>query len=110
MPFLGTFYRLESGTQTAEDAVAQTDSGEVWGRTPRYGLAPTVQAYAGLIPDRRGIEFETTIEPHPTGSPLQAHWYLGRTPGVEERYKDGEQFASIKASVTNHQLVGGVNG
>lgn len=109
MPFLGTFHRLESGTQTVQDAVQQAVSGEVWGRTPRGGLGPTVQAYAGSIPARRGIEFVTTVEPHPTGSPLQAYWYLNLTPGVEERQRGGEQFACIRATVINHQPAMNVN-
>jgi hypothetical protein len=111
MPFFGTFYRLESPTQTPEVAVLQVASGEVWGRTPRGGLGPTVQAYAGQRPnDRRGVEFDTAIEPHPTGSPFQAYWSLGRTNAVQERIdQQGEQFACITADVRNHQMTNVAN-
>jgi hypothetical protein len=63
-----------------------------------------VQAYAGrLVATRRGIEFTTEIWPHPTGSPLEARWYLTRTPGVQRRLKAGETYACIAAVVKNHQ-------
>ena len=104
MPFHGTFHRLESTTQTVADAIRQVNSGEIWGRTPRHGFTPTVQAYAGHISiARRGVQFDTHIEPHPTGSPLQAHWYLGKTAGVLERTEGHDTFAAIPAAVTNLQ-------
>jgi hypothetical protein len=103
MAIFGIFYRLESSTQTPADAVLQERSGEIWGKTPRYGFEPAVKAYAGRLVRRRGIEFTTEIAPHPTGSPLEAYWYLTRTPGVELRQKDGEDYACIKAVVDNLQ-------
>lgn len=101
---LGQFNRRENGaTQPKSLAPIQVASGEVWGRTPRNGFEPAVQAYAGKLKNHRGIDFTTLIDPHPDGSPLEVRWYLTATPGVEYRCKDGEDFACIKAVVTNMQ-------
>lgn len=100
----GPYHRLESPTQTSAVAIEQTESGEIWGRTPRGGIVPTVQAYPLSLPAaRRGVEFTTPIDPYPNGSPLEVRWYLGRTPGVEERTRNNEVFASIAAAVINRQ-------
>jgi hypothetical protein len=99
----GPFNRWESDTQTREIAALQEASGEVWGRTPRGGLEPTVQAYIGPLKNRRGIEFTTEIAPHPNASPFEARWYLTRTPGVLLRQKEGEDFACILAIIKNMQ-------
>ena len=101
---VGDFNRRESNTQTKEVAIAQQKSGEIWGRTPRGGMCPTVQAYGGSLEiGRRGINFSTSVKPQPDGSPFEARWYLGLTPGVEPRQKDGEDFACIPATVVNFQ-------
>jgi len=100
---IGPFHRRETPTQTKEDAVLQTQSGEIWGKTPRGGNLPTVQAYAGNLPGGRGIEFHTEIEPNPSGSPYEARWYLGLTPGVVQRERDGVDYACISACVDNKQ-------
>jgi hypothetical protein len=102
--FYGVFYRVETHLQTAEVAAMQAATREIWGRTPKYGLEPTVEAYAGPLPaPRRGIQFDTDIRPD--GSPLQAKWYLTHTPGVQKRVHKGEDFACVTAiSVLNHQL------
>jgi hypothetical protein len=101
---LGPFHRLESPSQTPAVALIQMASGEIWGKTPRGGFVPTVQAYAGALPSaERGIEFTTAILPHPMGSPFEARWYLGHTPGVQLRQNGGEDFASITATVDNRQ-------
>ncbi len=77
------FYRREAPTQTSDDAILQVQSSEIWGRTPRVGYVPTVQAYAGTLGGRRGIEFRTEVAPNPDGSPFgEARWYLSVTPGV----------------------------
>lgn len=100
----GPFHRRESDTQTVAIAALQEASGEIWGRTPRYGMCPTVQAYAGpIVAPQRGVEFVTEIPPHDNGSPFEARWYLGVTPGVQERNSGGEQFACIVADVVNYQ-------
>ena len=98
------FYRRESPTQTSKDAIAQKKSGEIWGRTPKNGMCPTVQAYGGSLKDgRRGINFSTSVKPNPSGSPFEARWYLELTPGVLLRQKDGEDFACIPATIANFQ-------
>lgn len=101
----GPFHRRESPTQTVADAALQVATREIWGRCPRGGMCPTVQAYPGpIIANDRGIQFETPILPHSNGSPIEVRWYLQLTPGVQERYKNGEQFACIEADVVNRQL------
>jgi hypothetical protein len=99
---LGQFNRRETPTQTRATALLQVASGEVWGRTPRHGLGPAVQAYTGKLRNCRGIDFTTMVDPH-EGSPFEVRWYLHLTNGVEHRRKDGEDFACIKAVVTNMQ-------
>lgn len=104
MASIGPFNRIESDTQTKETALKQEKSGEIWGRTPRGGIEPTVQAYAGTLKKaERGIEFTTDTIPHPNGSPFEARWYLTRTPGVLRRFEGGEEFACILADVKNMQ-------
>ncbi len=103
MPDLGPFNRRETRWQTPEVAIKQVKSGEVWGRTPKFGMEPTVQAYSGVLKNCRGIEFTTKIEPHPMSSPFEARWYLTKTPGVLKRCEDGETFACILADVKNSQ-------
>ena len=99
----GQFNRRETPSQTSATALLQVASGEIWGRTPRNGIEPTVQAYAGKLKNRRGIDFITNTEPHPDGSPFEVRWYMTLTPGVLRRYQNGEEFACIKATVTNMQ-------
>ena len=100
---MGPFCRWESTTQTKDDARLQEQSGEVWGRTPRGGIYPTVQAYIGPLKNRRGIEFTTDTKPHPNYSPFEARWYLKLTEGVQLRRKGDEDFACILADVKNMQ-------
>ena len=93
----GPFFRLESPTQTVEDAARQEVSGEVWGRVPRGGISPTVEAYRGkLPPDARGIEFFTDAAPDTAFGP-RVRWRAGAT-GVRE---EGE-FAKIEYVVTRN--------
>jgi len=90
----GPFHRLESPTQTPEDAAQQVSSGEVWGRAPRGSDIPKVQAYEGPLPEgARGIEFTTDVTPDPYGIPGQPEW-SGPRPGV--RVED--EFAKICAT------------
>ena len=103
MPVFGPYSREGNiTTQTDALAIEQERSGEVWGRIPvQKGNWPTVEAYPGLLaPGDWGINFETGIEPHPNSGPNHAKWYLGLTPGVVPRHKDGEEFACISAVVT----------
>ena len=105
MPTLGPFHRRETPEiQTSELAILQVKTGEIWGRTPKNGGNwPTVQAYTTPIGSQRGREFTTEIAPMPHQAPLEARWYLGLTPGVQARRKDGEDFACITAVVKNFQ-------
>jgi hypothetical protein len=95
----GRYHRNEAKFQTAADAKLQVKSGEIWGRRPKDGLGPTVQAYTEAgHKQARHIAFTTDIEPG-SESPFEAWWYLGLTPGVEKREKDGEEFACIKVDI-----------
>ena len=97
MPAYGKYHRNESDTQTAEDAAEQVASGEMWGRVPRNGILPTVQAYTHVgIRQARRIEFSTEIKPRL--SPFEARWCLGDD-GVEQRQKSGENYACIKVTI-----------
>lgn len=101
---VGPFCRWESPTQTRQDACEQERTGELWGRTPQNGFVPAAQAYPfPLAVNQRGIEFTTSTAPHPNGSPYEIRWYLGQTPGVLLRQKNGEDFACILANVKNIQ-------
>jgi hypothetical protein len=71
----GPFHRLlAANVQDAATVVLQLLSGEIWGRTPRYGLSPAVQAYNGPLPDgRSGIEFWAFQAPDSPWGP-RIHW------------------------------------
>jgi hypothetical protein len=90
------FHRVEnSTTQTKVVAQMQELSREIWGRPARGSGQPSVKAYPGNLPDRRGVEFTTDIEPMPGSAPNEARWYWEWCPGVLLRQKDGEDFACI---------------
>ena len=92
----GPFHRLESPTQTSDDARRQEETGELWGRAPRWGIHPRVQAYADVLPEHsRGIEFMTSVPPDRDGMSGLPTW-TGPRPGVTVR---GEM-AVIKIRVT----------
>lgn len=99
------FHRVETHIQTSQLAQQQVASGEIWGRAPYGSSIPTVQAYRNSLPPaRRGIEFTSSVLPaRGSGTPYEARWYLGHTPGVVRRQKNGEDFAMIPANVTNKQ-------
>jgi hypothetical protein len=101
----GPYHRLESPTQTSEDALRQERSREIWGRASRpNGMHPCVKAYPGnLPPERRGIEFTTRI-PHDSNysTPYEKRWYYPDTPGVEPR--ENGDFAAVRVDhITNRQ-------
>lgn len=101
---MALYHRIESPTQTVAVALLQFAAGEIWGKAPRGGMCPTVQAYYGGIGARRGIQFNTEIDPQPYSSPFEARWYLGITPGVLERVDGlGDEHACVMAVVENHQ-------
>jgi hypothetical protein len=60
----------------------QEQSREIWGRSARGSSQPSVNAYPGNLPDRRGIEFTTDIAPMPGSAPNEARWYWEWCPGV----------------------------
>jgi len=73
----------------------QARSREIWGRPARGSGQPSVKAYPGSLPDRRGVEFITDIAPMPGSAPNEARWYWEWCPGVLLRQKDGGDFACI---------------
>ena len=97
------YHRKESPTQTISDAVEQVKTGEVWGGPGRQGRLTAVRAYTGELSGVRGIEFLTSVVPEFGGGPLEAHWYLGKTAGVQARTKCDVEYACIVAQVTNLQ-------
>ncbi|WP_214409289.1 polymorphic toxin-type HINT domain-containing protein [Sphaerisporangium fuscum] len=91
----GPFHRIETDSQPVEAARMQVESQEMWGRTPAGGLAPTVQAYHGPLPEgARGIEFYTTVRPYAFNGP-DVRWYEGM-PGV----RSDDEFAKISCIIT----------
>lgn len=95
------YHRVESRTQTPEDARRQETSGELWGLPRRGGIFPRVKAYEGPLPEGvRGIEFETDVQPDPGSPPGDASW-MGPRDGVTV---EGD-YAKIRIRVTrNTQL------
>jgi len=73
-PVYGPFFRRFSGTQDAGTARRQLFTGEIWGRVPRWGISPTVEAMPGPLPDNvAGIEFWAFQEPDRAVGP-RSHW------------------------------------
>jgi len=99
------YFRLESPTQTKQDAILQAQSGEVWGREARGSHLLCVKAYRGSLPgDRRGIDFATRVLPERgAGTPYEARWYYPQTPGTMLRTRDTIDYAAIPAEVINRQ-------
>jgi hypothetical protein len=101
----GPFHRLASPTQTLEHGRVIAESGELWGRTPRWGGNATAQAHRGPIPkDAKpgSLEFYTTVKPKPQDRtpPGYVSWETGVEEGVNFFIKDGEEWASISIIVT----------
>ena len=93
----GPFHRIESPTQTAEDAERQQRSGEIWGQAARWSPIPSVKAYRGALPKGvRGVQFNTDVRPHPNPHPTLVQW-LETTSGVQAL---GNGFVSIAVTVT----------
>lgn len=68
----------------------------MWGREPRGGQIPQVQAYKrSLRQGNRGIEFDSHVIPDPTGHPHIASW-SGERPGIYHRKDDHHDFVAIK--------------
>jgi hypothetical protein len=92
------YFRAESPTQSARDAIQQEASGELWGYPARGSDIPKVKAYAGRLPSgTRGIEFTTAVEPDSGCPPGKAFW-SGPRPGVDVT----KGCAKIKITVTKN--------
>lgn len=90
------FHRVENPTtQTKEIAEMQMLSREIWGRAARGSAQPAAKAYPGKLPNRRGVEFTTEVEPMAGSAPNEARWYWEWCPGVQLRQQGGEDFACI---------------
>lgn len=90
------FHRVENTTtQTKVIAETQELSREIWGRPARRSGQPSVKAYPGSLPSRRGVEFTTDIGPMPGSAPNEARRYWDWCSGVQLRQKDSEDFACI---------------
>ncbi|MFF0310148.1 RHS repeat-associated core domain-containing protein [Streptosporangium sp. NPDC004379] len=109
----GPFHRIMTPNQEPDFLQRVLDSGELWGRSPRYSSFPQVQAYAGPLPaserhKRGSFTFYTEVRPD-RGSRLDrptwggeghdaARGTTGNRPGV---YVDDE-WAKIKIHVTDY--------
>jgi hypothetical protein len=70
----GPFFRRFSETQSPATTVKQLLTGEIWGKTPRWGRSPAVQAFAGPLPSgTTGIEFWAFQSPDNVFGPIN-HW------------------------------------
>lgn len=74
----GPFHRREAPAgQDTETLVKQVLSGELWGRAPRFGGAPSVKAYRFALPDGiSGFEFWSFAEPDSDGP--RVSWRLSK--------------------------------
>ena len=77
------------------------ESGELWGKIPRGGMEPVVQAFAGPLGDKVGVEFYSSVEPYRDTPPSIAEW----RPGYEGVRVEGE-FAKIPIRVVCNSQVG----
>lgn len=87
-------------TQTDEIAFLVAETGELWGRAPRYGGRPAVQAWSGPLGQRWGFEFTTVIPPDAAGVPGSRS---GAARGPEFGFEvapDGIEYAKINVRVT----------
>jgi hypothetical protein len=98
------YHREESSSQTAQTAVLQIDSQEMWGGPARNTFQsdiPKVKAFHHKLPQdsngmrtKKGIEFNTEVEPDRGTRPGLLYW-SGEREGV--RNEDG--YAKIKVKI-----------
>jgi hypothetical protein len=99
----GPYHRLESPTQTIQDAANQESSGQMWGQSARGSHLPSVKAYIGpLHANSRGVEFTTPVVPHRQTHPTLVQWYETDS-GVNSGPKVG--FVWIPVNVTRNTQV-----
>jgi hypothetical protein len=97
-------HRKKSPTQSDDVAILQETSGQIWGAVPRGGDWPTVQAYPRPLPEgQQGIEFDTEIDPYPSGTPEELRWYYPLTAGITQTTSNGKEYAVLVANVVNKQ-------
>lgn len=95
------YHRLESPTQTPNDAARQQASGELWGHPSMGSFIPKVKAYRGRPPEgTRGIEFTTAVPPDLGSARNRVDWSGQRT-GVRV---EGD-IAKIEVVVTKNTQV-----
>lgn len=80
----------------------QEISQEVWGRPAQGSDRPSVKAYPGSLPRRRGVEFTTNTEPMPGSAPNEARWYWELCPGVQLKHNSGADYACISVATFNN--------
>jgi hypothetical protein len=100
------YHRLETPSQTAETALRQIDSQQIWGSAARGGMwsnIPKVKAYSRTLPlsddrvtKRRGIEFKTTVTPDPNTKPGGIVYWSGERTGVRT---DADGYAKIEVEI-----------
>ena len=94
------FYRVESPTQTAEDAARQEERREIRSAAGKGSLGSRIRAYTGRMPKgARGVEFDTDVPPDDGSPPGEARWTGPRLGIVVE---DGVAKLSVR-SVENRQ-------
>ena len=94
-----TYHRLESPTQTVQDAAMQEASQMMAGKEAQGSSTPSVKAYPGALPaGKRGIEFTTSLPPMQGQRAQIVQWYEGQ-PGVIP-FKDG--MVAIPVHVTKN--------
>jgi hypothetical protein len=95
------YHRVASPTQPRSVAKLQIESQEIWGKVPRNGAIPKVEAYVGPLPaNKSGIEFTTDLPPDRGCNPGYACW-SGPREGVRVEEDDsGIEFAKIAVTIT----------
>ncbi|HQY76421.1 MAG TPA: hypothetical protein PLT54_06770 [Rhodoferax sp.] len=94
------YYRGEWGQkkQTAEIAISQVHTGEIWGQVSRNSGVPAIKAKPGVLPlGTNGVEFETDIPPDDIG-PAEVFWYPNVNTAKGLKMSDDEKFAQMSVT------------
>jgi hypothetical protein len=101
-----TYHRYETPTQPVTAAYEQRRTSEIWGRIPRWGSEPVVEAYTGPLPDGQdGIEFTVPLPPEPLAPPGLALW---RPPRVRKRVVADTEYAVLEGVTITKIVHGGL--